>query len=307
MARYRIILIFLLIGVVFFNVQVCSAVTKELTIVFTGDMRGEIVEAAKYQAPVKSIILSRFESFSVYTVLSAGLLDGVNPCAFTTIVFFISFLAFVGYRRREMFFAGLSFTAAVFITYLFIGLGIFRFLRAMEIFNYVTVFINILIGGLALLLGILSLVDYFRFKKGRDVKGIILKLPQTIKDRIHSIIGSDFRKDKKGEKRNLWRIIWIALTAGFMVSILESFCTGQVYLPTIAFVVRIPHKSMSALLYLILYNIAFIVPLIAVFLLGLFGVTSNVFSRFMEKRLGLVKLSTAALFFLLAAVLIILR
>ncbi|MBU4313073.1 MAG: hypothetical protein KJ706_10225 [Candidatus Omnitrophica bacterium] len=265
------------------------------------------LEAAKYQEPTRGIILSRFESFSVYTVLSAGLLDGVNPCAFTTIVFFISFLAFVGYRRREMFFAGLSFTLAVFFTYLLIGLGIFRFLRAMKAFGYVTVFINTLIGALAILLGILSLVDYFRFKKSKDSKSIILKLPQAIKNKIHSVIGSDFRKDKKSEKRNFWKIIWIALSAGFMVSLLESFCTGQVYLPTIAFVLKMPDKSISAFLYLIMYNLAFIAPLVAVFFLGLFGVTSNAFSRFMEKRLGLVKLSTAALFFLLAAVLIILR
>ncbi|NQV04037.1 MAG: hypothetical protein HQ532_00915 [Candidatus Omnitrophica bacterium] len=103
------------------------------------------------------------------------------------------------------------------------------------------------------------------------------------------------------------RIIWIALTAGFMVSVLESFCTGQVYLPTVAFVLRVPGKRISALLYLILYNLAFITPLIVVFLLGLIGTTSATFARFMEKRIGAIKLATAALFFLLAAFLIIFR
>lgn len=265
------------------------------------------LQAAEYQPPARSLILSRFESFSIYAVLTAGLLDGINPCAFTTIVFFISFLAFIGYKKREMFFAGSSFTAAVFITYLLIGLGIFRFLRTLKAFSYVTYFINIAIGGLAFLLGVLSLVDYFRFKRTGDVKAIILKLPQSIKNRIHSVIGSDFRPGYKGEKKTFLRIIWIAFTAGFMVSVLESFCTGQVYLPTIAFVLRIPEKKISAFLYLMLYNLAFITPLIVVFLLGLFGATSDSFSKFIQKHLGLIKLSIAALFFGLGTLLIIFR
>lgn len=265
------------------------------------------LQAVEYQPPARSLILSRFESFSIYTVLAAGLLDGINPCAFTTIVFFISFLAFIGYRKREMFFAGTSFTAAVFITYLLIGIGIFRFLRTLKAFGYIAYSINILIGALAFLLGALSLVDYFRFRKTKDAKATILKLPQSIKNRIHSVIGSDFRPGSKDGNRTLLKIIWIAFTAGFMVSVLESFCTGQVYLPTIAFVLRIPEKKISAFLYLILYNFAFIIPLIAVFLLGLLGATSDSFSRFMQKRLGLIKLSTAALFFTLGALLIIFR
>jgi len=263
--------------------------------------------AVEYHPPVSSLILSRFQSFSVYTVLTAGLLDGVNPCAFTTIVFFISFLSFVGYRRREMFFAGSSFALAVFITYLLIGLGIFRFLRAMGGFGHIAYSINIIISALAFLLGLLSLVDYFRFRRTRDAKGIILKLPQSIRHKIQSIIGSDFRADKGSKKKTFLKIIWIALTAGFMVSVLESFCTGQVYLPTIAFVLRIPDRRTSALLYLLFYNLAFIAPLIVVFLLGLFGASSSIFSRFMERHLGAVKLSTAALFFALATLLIIFR
>ena len=206
-----------------------------------------------------------------------------------------------------MFAAGSSFTVAVFIAYLLIGLGIFRFLRSLQGFGHVIYAINIFIGGSAFILGILSLVDYFKFKKTKDPKSIILKLPQSIKNKIHSVIGSDFRPGRKSGKRTLLGIVWIAFTAGFMVSVLESFCTGQVYLPTIAFVLKMPDKKTPAFIYLILYNLAFIVPLIVVFFLGFFGATSKAFSKFMERRLGAVKLCTAALFFLLASALILFR
>jgi len=266
-------------------------------------------DVAAYQAPgaADSLILSRFESFSAYTVGIAGFLDGINPCAFTTIVFFITFLAFVGYRKREMIIAGSFFTIAVFMVYFLIGLGILRFFRSLGAFGYLAFAINIFIGSMAFLLGILSIIDYFKFRKTKDAKTSILQLPQSIKNRIHSIIGGDFRQDKKGARKTLLKIAWIAFTAGFMVSILESICTGQVYIPTIAYVLKMPDRHMSALSYLLVYNLAFVAPLVVVFILSLYGATSNAFSRFMQKHLGFVKLATAALFFTLALVLIIFK
>jgi hypothetical protein len=266
-------------------------------------------DVAAYQAPgiADSLILSRFASFSVFTVGTAGFLDGLNPCAFTTIVFFISFLAFVGYRKREMIIAGSFFTIAVFAAYFLIGLGIFKFLRSMSAFGYVALAINIVIGSLAFLLGILSVADYLKFRRTHDAKASILQLPQSIKNRIHSIVGIEFRQDKKGRRKALLKIAWIAFVSGFAVSVLESICTGQVYLPTIAYVLRMPDKHIPALSYLLIYNLAFIVPLIAVFILGLFGATSGMFSKFMQKHFGFIKLSTAVLFFTLAAVLVIFK
>jgi len=63
----------------------------------------------------------------------------------------------------------------------------------------------------------------------------------------------------------------------------------------------------AALSYLLVYNLAFITPLIIVLILGLFGATSNAFSKFMQKHFGFVKLSTAVLFFILGAVLVIFK
>ena len=47
-------------------------------------------------------ILKRFSKFSILGILFAGLLDGVNPCAFATLVFFVSYLVFIGRRRRDI-------------------------------------------------------------------------------------------------------------------------------------------------------------------------------------------------------------
>ena len=67
---------------------------------------------------------------SVVAVAAAGLLDGVNPCAFTTLIFLLASLALAGRGRREVLAIGAFFSLAVFLTYLAIGLGFFAALRA---------------------------------------------------------------------------------------------------------------------------------------------------------------------------------
>ena len=68
----------------------------------------------------KTDLLQVFKKISVVTVMGSGLIDGINPCAFAVIVFFVSFLAVYGYRKKEIFYVGLFYCLAVFFTYLFI-------------------------------------------------------------------------------------------------------------------------------------------------------------------------------------------
>ena len=56
--------------------------------------------ALAQQDAVPSEILSRFQSFGPGAVAIAGLIDGINPCAFTTIVFFMSMLAYLKKTRN---------------------------------------------------------------------------------------------------------------------------------------------------------------------------------------------------------------
>jgi cytochrome c biogenesis protein CcdA len=93
--------------------------------------------------------------------------------------------------------------------------------------------------------------------------------------------------------------LFSALVAGFLVSLLEAVCTGQVYLPTISFVLKSTTLKFQALAYLLLYNIMFIAPLVVIFALALLGTSSQQFSDFLKKRLGVIKILMAVLFFAL--------
>lgn len=246
-------------------------------------------------------LIERFKSFKPLAISVAALEDGINPCAFTVIVFFISFLALQGYRKKEIAFIGLSFISAVFLTYLLIGIGIFNFLYALKGFWAITRAFNISIGVLSIILAFLAVYDFFKFRKTGDTEGLVLQLPKSVKNRINKIIGLHYRltSEQKSSKANIAKLTASAFITGFLVSLLEAVCTGQLYLPTIAFVFKATTLKLHALGYLLLYNLLFIMPLVVIFFLSLLGTTSEEFSKFLKSHLGAIKISMAVIFFCL--------
>ena len=238
-------------------------------------------------------IVERFRALGLSTVLAAGLIDGVNPCAFATLVFFISYLAFVGRERREILFVGLAFSLSVFVTYFLAGLGLLKVLQSVSIVPLVGRCVYLGAIGLALVFGVLSLYDYVLSRRGRS-SDMVLQMPAFLKDRVRGVIRKEARIN---------RYVVAALVTGFVVSLLELACTGQVYLPTILFVSRAQAFRASAIGYLGLYNIMFIVPLVGVFCLVYLGTGSERLSFLFQRHVSWVKLATSLLFFILAGAL----
>ncbi|MFH1441267.1 MAG: hypothetical protein ABIH18_04420 [Candidatus Omnitrophota bacterium] len=251
-------------------------------------------------------LVARFKKIRPLAIISAGLIDGINPCAFTVIVFFISFLALQGYKRAELVIIGLAFIFSVFLTYLLIGLGVFSFFYRMKSFALLTRVFNLSIGVFSIILGVLALYDFFKFKKTGKTEGLLLQLPQAVKKQIHSVIGMHYRKVKEEKARPQYvvRLLASALITGFLVSLLEAVCTGQVYLPTISFVLKTSPLKLQAFSYLLLYNFMFIIPLLAVFIFALFGTTSEQFSKILKGHMLSIKILMAILFFALGIFLI---
>jgi cytochrome c biogenesis protein CcdA len=95
-------------------------------------------------------------------------------------------------------------------------------------------------------------------------------------------------------------LVGSAVVLGFLVSVFELACTGQVYLPTLMYLVRV-RPDAGSFFYLLLYNLGFIVPLAVVFALAFWGVASQRLAVFVRRSLGGVKLALAVLFLGLAA------
>ncbi len=240
-------------------------------------------------------MLNRFKSLGVLNVVLAGFINGCNPCAFATLIFFISYLTMVGRKRKEIFGVGMGFSATVFVTYLLIGLGILSFIQHLSFLPLFSRIVYLITLGFALVLGTYSLYDYVLLRRGRSSE-MKLQLPNFLKKRIHQTI----RRESQSS-----RYVVAVIIAGFIVSVLEFTCTGQVYLPTILFVMNTPSLRVSAVSYLLLYNFMFIVPLLIIFGIVYWGVSSEQLAFFLQKRASSIKLSTALFFFFLAGLLVV--
>ncbi|WP_424245226.1 cytochrome c biogenesis protein CcdA [Elusimicrobium posterum] len=255
-------------------------------------------ENAAPPATTKSI----FESITFWTITGAGLVDGINPCAFAVIVFFISFLTVYKYEKREIIIVGTVYCFSVFTAYILMGLGLFNFLYAMGSFYYVIMGFKYLTIALCALFFILSVYDLIIYKITGNADKILLQLPKSYKEYIHKVMRF-FLKDK--EKSTL-RLILASAAVGFVVSLVEAVCTGQVYLPTIVLILKEADEHFwRAITYLLTYNLMFIVPLIVIFVLTLMGYESKGFNNFLKKHLALTKLLLSAVFLALLILLVI--
>jgi hypothetical protein len=238
-------------------------------------------------------LIRHFNAFNPLIIVGSGLIDGINPCAFTVIVFFISFLALQGYRKRELAVIGLVFIFAVFLAYFLIGLGFFSFLYRMKGFWFFSRIFNLAVGSFSIIMGICALYDFFKFKKTGETEGLLLQLPAAIKNQIHRVIGTHYRSRQSA---GISGLVSSALITGFLVSILEAVCTGQAYLPTITFVLKASSLKLEAFGYLLLYNLMFIMPLLAILFSALWGISSAQFSGLLKKNFLSIKLLLAVLF-----------
>jgi len=218
----------------------------------------------------------RARALPIAAVIVAGLVDGVNPCAFVTAVFLVAFLAFAKRGPAEILAAGLVYVAAVYATYYAIGLGGLAALRSIPASGW-------LYGATAafvLVLAAVSVRDAVVYARTRDGARVWLQLPLGLKKRIHATVRS-----RLGTFAG-------AATAGFLVTLFEAVCTGQIYLPTLVLMAREGggHGVLA------LYNAAFVLPLVAVLGLSVAGMRSQRLAAFSERNVVVAKLLAAGLY-----------
>ena len=270
--------------------QLDAAIEDSLTrqiATFSPDVVADDTAAVPQAQAVPNEVLRRFESFGPGAVAIAGLIDGVNPCAFTTIVFFLSMLAYLKKTRREMLLVGAGFTVGMFVAYFLLGLGLLGAVKTFSVSHGLSSGLACVVAVLAFALAGWSLIDAIRYVRTGDTKQMTLGLPRKVKERIHKVIRTGLTA--RG-------LVIGSLSVGFLVSILESLCTGQVYLPTIVFMTRTPGMQAAAVGYLLLYNVMFVVPLLAILAMTYFGVRSETLGNVLRKRLALAKFGMAGLF-----------
>ena len=223
--------------------------------------------------------------WAILPIVGAGLVDGINPCAFTTLLFFLSYLSLRGRTRRRMALAGMTFAAGVFVAYFMIGLGLFNALRMGGRLPALKLALRVTVSALTAGFLALTVRDVVRMRQGKPAD-MALKLPDALRDMINASIRGGL-----GQAAFFTGVFG----AGVVVSVLELACTGQVYFPTISFMVQ-ADASPLGIGSLLLYNLAFVAPLLVVLALILSGARQEVLRAFFARHLVASKLSLAVVF-----------
>jgi len=245
-----------------------------------------------------STLMFFFQKIGVWTVAVTGLVDGVNPCSFAVIAFFVSLLLFYGYGRREIFFVGLAYCSAIFAAYLLMGVGAFDRIYHYLPFEALKHVFSYLVSSFCLVIFILMVYDFIKSRRPDGVSGAILQLPKFLRKNLYQANGDNLI-DKK--TRTGLSLMGTSFLIGFLVALLEGACTSQLYFPAAAIISESAKIHIKALGYLALYNVMFILPLVFIFALLLWVSTAQACIDFLKKHIGPAKIVMAIFFLVVGA------
>lgn len=196
---------------------------------------------------------------SIGKIISLGLADSVNPCALSVLALVL--IAIVTYNpgnRKKILLAGLSFVLAVLIMYFVYG---FLIIKAFEVVNSITSIreflygklgINFILGIGAIILGLLGLKDFFSYKPG----GVGTEMPLFLRPKVNKLISKVTSP-------------LAAFGVGIFVTLFLLPCTIGPYV--ILGGLLVGQGFINALPSLLLYNLIFVLPMIAVTILVYIG------------------------------------
>lgn len=229
------------------------------------------------------------------TVVLAGIVDGFNPCSFAIMISLAGILAIGGRKRRARIIGGLAFCAGTFVTYMLMGLGLMQALKAIEGLRILHDVVMVVLALLLFVLSFLSFRDALRFRKIPVFSVVTLKLPEGVKVLIRKIAMES------------WSGPAVALAGfgcAFLVTLLDALCTGQVYVPVLALISREPGAWRSFAL-LALYNLAFVFPLVAVFVLASKTTDAFQMAKWSSRNVIPAKIALGVMFAILGAMLLL--
>jgi len=207
---------------------------------------------AAHEIPMSSLL----PGLTLGAVVVAGVVDGINPCAFTVLLLFVTALLagmkvqqtaeigpHVASTRARLIGLGSIYIAAIFLTYLSLGAGLLVTSSFFARGHWPA-----RIGALlAVGMGLWMLKDYFL-----PGWGLRLQAPASM--------GKWARQ--AAQKMTVPALI----VSGILIGLCTVPCSGAVYLAVLALLSAQP--TLAAFGYLVLYNLMFILPLVGVLIVA---------------------------------------
>ncbi len=223
------------------------------------------------------------QELTIGIIITAALLDSINPCVIGVLIFLVSFMTRLFKNPHKMLLAGLLYTGVVYVTYLVLGLGILKVAVSIDVastFYWIAALI-------AIIAGLLEIKDYFWYGKG-----FTLQMIPGGSERIKYYT----RMISTMEKRHPALLILTIGILGVFVVLVELPCTGAPYLAILGMLSKGLYTQAVPLL--LLYNLVFVLPLLFIIGLSYFGTSSEKLEIWRKKHRGLMRL-TVGIFLLI--------
>jgi len=221
------------------------------------------------------------ENLTISAVILAAAADSVNPCTFAVLVLLLGTLLVAQRKGRKALVlkAGFAFTIAIFVSYFLMGIGIFSAIQAAGIQRPFIMAVS----SLAILLGLWNMKDYFAYGKW-----FTIEVPQRWRPTVKRLTASV-----------------ISVPGAFFAGVVDSLfllpCSSGPYIAILALLSKTTTRT-EGILYLLLYNVIFVLPLAAITLAVHFGFTTTARAeRWRSARLGKLHLVSGIIMFLLGA------
>jgi cytochrome c biogenesis protein CcdA/glutaredoxin len=221
------------------------------------------------------------ENLTIPAVILAAAADSVNPCTFAVLVLLLGTLLVAQRKGRKALVlkAGFAFTIAVFVSYFLMGIGIFSAIQAAGIQRPFIMAVS----SLAILLGLWNMKDYFAYGKW-----FTIEVPQRWRPTVSRLTASV-----------------VSVPGAFFVGVVDSLfllpCSSGPYIAILALLSKTTTRT-EGILYLLLYNVIFVLPLVGITLAVHFGFTTTARAeRWRSARLGKLHLVSGIVMFLLGA------
>jgi cytochrome c biogenesis protein CcdA len=241
------------------------------------------LETNKDQLNLSAKVNNQFEKYKslLPIVLVSGFLDGINPCAFAVLLFFIAFLFSIKKTRASIWKMGIAYIGSMYLAYLLIGFGLMKAIFFTNAPHFMAKFASWLVIGL----GIINLIGLV-FPKFP----IKLRIPHASKETIQKWIHR--------------ATVPAALVLGFLVGLCTFPCSGGIYVAIIGLLAA-KTTYWAGVNYLLLYNLMFIMPLVIILLLTSNKKTTEKITEWEQSKSKNMKILSAAAMIILGAIILI--
>ena len=250
---------------------------------------GSVTTAQDTDIPVEVPLLGKLAvqgtSLPVLTLVIAGL-DSINPCAFFVLLSLLGLLVHARSRNRMLLIGGVFvfFSGCIYFLFMAAWLNLFLIMGQVAI-------ITTIAGVVSVIIAVINIKDFFMFKQG-----VSLTIPESAK---HGLFD---RMRRLMRATSLLSVLAGTTVLAIVANSYELLCTAG--FPMVFTRILTLHRlsTTTYYLYLVLYNIVYVVPLF--FIVLVFTITLG--SRKLSERQGrILKLVSGAMMLGLGGVLLL--